>query len=146
MERRTVLLTGGALAAAGVVAACSGEQTAEEVVGQAPATPEDVSEPEASATGAPGTLTTGDIPVGGGVVLQDERIVVTQPTAGTFAAFTAVCPHQGCLVSEVADNEILCPCHDSLFSAENGDVIRGPALEGLAAAAIAVDGDSVIVG
>jgi Rieske Fe-S protein len=146
MERRTVLVTGGVVAAAGVVAACSGEKTAEEVVGEAPAVTEEVTEPEVSATGEPGALTTGDIPVGGGVVLQEEAIVVTQPTAGTFAAFTAVCPHQGCLVSEVVNNEILCPCHDSLFSAENGNVIRGPAMQGLAAAAIAVDGDSVIVG
>jgi Rieske Fe-S protein len=146
MDRRTVLLTGGTLAAAGVVAACSGDKTAEEVVGEAPTVAEEAVEPEASATGEPGTLTTGDIPVGGGVVLQEEAIVVTQPVAGTFAAFTAVCPHQGCLVSEVVDNEIVCPCHDSLFSAENGDVIRGPAVQGLAAAAIAIDGDSVIVG
>lgn len=44
---------------------------------------------------------TSDIPVGGGTIFQDERVVVTQPEEGTFKAFTAVCTHQGCVVSEV---------------------------------------------
>jgi Rieske Fe-S protein len=42
-----------------------------------------------------------DIPVGGGTVFKDEKVVVTQPEAGTFEAFTAVCTHQGCIVKEV---------------------------------------------
>jgi Rieske Fe-S protein len=45
--------------------------------------------------------TTAEIPVGGGAVLKDKKVVVTQPEAGTFKAFTAVCTHQGCIVQEV---------------------------------------------
>jgi Rieske Fe-S protein len=42
-----------------------------------------------------------DIPVGGGTVFKNEKVVVTQPEAGTFEAFTAVCTHQGCIVKDV---------------------------------------------
>jgi nitrite reductase/ring-hydroxylating ferredoxin subunit len=79
-----------------------------------------------------------DIPVGGGVVIENPPIVITQPESGTIQAFTAICPHQGCLVSEVVDNEIICPCHQSLFSAIDGAVIAGPADQALGAASVTV--------
>ena len=41
------------------------------------------------------------VPVGGGVILTKDEVVVTQPEAGTFKAFSAVCTHQGCLVGLV---------------------------------------------
>jgi Rieske Fe-S protein len=85
------------------------------------------------------------IPVGGGVIVPEPPIVITQPVAGTFKAFTAICPHQGCLVSEVAENQIVCPCHGSLFSAEDGAVVQGPAEQGLTAASIEVNGDSIVL-
>ena len=83
---------------------------------------------------------------GGGVVLADQAVVVTQPQAGQFKAFSAICTHQGCLVSEVADNQILCPCHGSLFSAQDGSVLQGPATAPLPTAGITVDGGSVVLG
>lgn len=144
MERRTVIASGGALAAVGVLAACGGSQTAEEVVGEDPQTPPDA--PESGPIDSAGQLTTSEVPVGGGVILEDSKVVVVQPEAGAFAAFTAVCPHQGCLVTSVANNEIICACHDSRFSATDGSVLQGPALEGLTAAAISVDGDTITAG
>ena len=68
-----------------------------------------------------------DVPVGGGKVYPDQRIVVTQPQAGTFAAFSAVCPHQGCTVDSVQDGTIGCPCHGSKFKIADGSVVQGPA-------------------
>jgi Rieske Fe-S protein len=144
MERRTVIASGGALAAVGVLAACGGSQTAQEVVGETPEQPEETS--ESGPIESAGQLTTNDVPVGGGVILEESKVVVVQPEAGAFAAFTAVCPHQGCLVTSVADNEIICACHDSRFSTADGSVIQGPALEGLTAAAISVDGDTITAG
>lgn len=86
------------------------------------------------------------VAVGSGVVYDGPKVVVTQPSAGDIKGFTAVCPHQGCLVSQVANNEILCPCHGSLFSAQDGAVLVGPATTGLAAVGVSVVDDQVILG
>ncbi len=86
---------------------------------------------------------TSDIPVGGGRVFTDEKIVVTQPEQGTFKAFSAVCTHQNCLVSQVRDGTIDCACHGSRFSITDGSVERGPATRPLPEERIAVEGNSV---
>jgi len=148
VQRRTILTAGGLVLAGGALAASGGaDSTATEAATGAPAT----GAPAAPATEAPATPVAGalasvsEIPVGGGVIVPEPPIVITQPVAGTFKAFTAICPHQGCLVSEVAENEIVCPCHGSLFSAEDGAVVQGPAVQGLTAASIAVKGDSIVL-
>lgn len=94
--------------------------------------------------GAPALTTTSKVPVGGGQVLADQKIVVTQPKAGTFAAFTAVCTHLGCIVDSVAGGTINCPCHGSKFSITNGSVVNGPATSPLAPVGIKVKGSSII--
>jgi len=90
--------------------------------------------------------TTSEVPVGGGKVFADQKIVVTQPSDGDFKAFTAVCTHQKCLVSQVADGSINCLCHGSKFSAEDGSVVNGPATSPLTEVAITVDGDTITTG
>ena len=141
VERRTVLQVSGVLAVGGVLAACGGGAGSEPADAAAGAASEAAG---ASGEGAAIALV-GDVPVGGGVVNDEVAIVVTQPSDGSIKAFTAVCPHQGCLVSEVVDNEIICPCHDSRFSAVDGAVLQGPATEGLAAASVVVQGDSIVL-
>jgi Rieske Fe-S protein len=92
---------------------------------------------------------TGDVAVGGGLVLEDYNVVVTQPAEGDFRAFSATCTHQGCLVSEVSDGTIDCLCHGSKFSIEDGSVVQ--AAQGLSAdeqaplpqAGIVVNGDAI---
>ncbi|CAM5410478.1 Cytochrome bc1 complex Rieske iron-sulfur subunit OS=Streptomyces tendae OX=1932 GN=GUR47_34275 PE=4 SV=1 [Streptomyces tendae] len=86
---------------------------------------------------------TGDVPVGGGKILTEEKIVVTQPKEGEFKAFSAVCTHQGCVVSDVRDGTIDCACHDSRFAVADGSVVRGPATEPLPGKRITVTGNSV---
>lgn len=86
---------------------------------------------------------TGDIPVGGGQVIEARRVVVTQPEAGTFKAFTAICTHQGCTVTNVSNGTINCACHGSRFKIEDGSVANGPASGPLRAVDITVNGTAI---
>ena len=79
----------------------------------------------------PITLSVSDVPVGGGIVLADRQVVVTQPEPDVFHAFFAVCTHQGCTVNRVRNGSIECPCHNSAFSITDGAVMRNPATEPL---------------
>ncbi|NUQ95725.1 MAG: Rieske (2Fe-2S) protein [Streptomyces sp.] len=86
---------------------------------------------------------TADIPAGGGKIFKDQGVVVTQPTAGTYKAFSSKCTHQGCAVSEISNGVIICPCHKSEFSVTDGSVKKGPATQPLPAEKITVSGDSI---
>ncbi|MFC7449881.1 Rieske (2Fe-2S) protein [Rhodococcus daqingensis] len=94
----------------------------------------------------PARITAGEVPVGGGIVLTQHQLVLTQPEPGVFKAFSAVCTHQGCLVSEVSDGTINCSCHGSRFSIADGSVVRRPAREALAGYAVTRAGDLLTVG
>ena len=99
----------------------------------------------AAASSGPVVLArTADIPVGGGKILTDKKIVITEPQSGTFKAFTAVCTHEGCIVNSVSGGTINCPCHGSKFSIVNGSVVNGPAPSPLAAVSIKVQGTSIL--
>ena len=87
---------------------------------------------------------TSEIPVGGGKTFQDQKVVVTQPTAGTFHGFSANCTHSGCLVDKVEAGQIICPCHGCRFAIADGAVQRGPATVPLPAQAITVGADGSI--
>ncbi len=118
--RRTVLrvagVTGAAVAGAGALSACGSGST---TTGASAAG-------QAAGQGAGGALAkTTDIPVGGGKIVG--QVVITQPTAGTYKAFSAICTHQGCTVSSVAQGQIDCACHGSAFDAATGAVVNGPA-------------------
>ena len=112
------------------------------VLGQ-PASPQPASGQPAS--GQPPSLAlASDVPVGGGKILADKKIVITQPRAGSFEAFTAICTHQGCTVSSVSGGTVNCPCHGSKFSIANGSVVAGPAPSALAPVSIKVQGTSIV--
>jgi Rieske Fe-S protein len=95
--------------------------------------------------GSPGDAlsASSDIEVGGGKIFSDQRVVVTQPTEGQFKCFTAVCTHQGCIVSSVSDGDIHCECHGSAFSIDDGSVVNGPATSPLAEQQITVKGGEI---
>ncbi|MFB7408938.1 Rieske (2Fe-2S) protein [Streptomyces sp. NPDC056202] len=152
-SRRTVLV-----AAAALTAGCGSDDGGDGgTTTGAPATPGDSASPTPTpGTSAPATPSasagapsgralakTADIPVGGGTVFTAEKVVVTQPTAGEFKAFSAVCTHQGCLVNKVADGTIDCPCHGSKFRITDAAVVAGPAPRPLPAEQITVSGDSI---
>jgi Rieske Fe-S protein len=87
---------------------------------------------------------TGEIPVGGGIVLTGPRIVITQPKRGEFRAFSAVCKHQGQTVGQISDNTITCTYHGSQYDAATGDVVNGPATTGLDPVRITVKGGQIL--
>ena len=97
-----------------------------------------------SASGA--LATTSEIPVGGGMIFTAEKVVVTQPVASDFKAFSAVCTHMGCLVSTISNGTIDCPCHGSQYSITNGSVVAGPAPKPLPAKTIKVSGTNIFLG
>lgn len=152
VDRRTVLQATGLVAVGGVVAACGGSSgsasassSAAPAASSAAPAASSAAPASSAAAGGSGVAAVADIPVGGGIILEDEAIVLTQPTAGDVKAFTAICTHQACLVSQVVDNEIICPCHGSKFSATDGSVIQGPATQALAVAGVSVDGGQVVL-
>lgn len=98
---------------------------------------------EAPAAGAE-LATTSEVPVGGGLILTEQQVVITQPTEGDFKAFTAVCTHQGNLVTSVEGGTIECSHHGSSFSAETGEPEGGPAGSALAAVSIEVKDGKIL--
>jgi Rieske Fe-S protein len=90
--------------------------------------------------------TASEIPVGGGKIYAAAKVVVTQPVRGQYKGFSAVCTHVGCILSEVADGTIDCPCHGSEFKITNGAVVTGPAPRPLPTKQIKViDGEIVLL-
>ena len=88
---------------------------------------------------------TSEVPVGSGKIFAADKVVVTQPTAGDFKAFSAVCTHQGCVVAEIKGQDIDCTCHGSRFSITDGSVVNGPATKPLEPLKVSVQGDNISV-
>jgi len=149
-SRRNVL-TG--LAAAGLamplLAACgagdSNTTGSTNSAGDPTAAPSAGGSPHAAASPGSGAIKTSEIPVGGGKIFASDRVVVTQPTAGQFKAFSAICTHQGCPVSKISGGTIDCPCHGSQFSIVDGSVKGGPAPQPLPEKTVTVTGDTLTV-
>lgn len=132
-SRRIVFSGFGALGVAAALAGCAGSG-------------DDGDDAEPSVASGAELASTTEVPVGGGIILADEKIVITQPTEGDFQAFTAVCTHQGLLVTSVEDGTIRCDNHGSSYDAASGDPKGGPASGPLAPVGIKVDGDRILAG
>ena len=157
--RRGVLLGVGLAGVGGVLAGCStapvpyDANEAGVAPGAAAPTPSASSAMAGQAAGmAQGGATVGtllakvtDIPVGGGVVFSEHKVVVTQPAKGVFRAFSAVCTHVGCICNKVANGTIDCPCHGAEFKITDGAVVTGPAPAPLAARKITVSGGKIML-
>jgi len=140
LDRRAVLV-GACGTCAVVVTGCAAYGPAQPA--PAPAPPPAPAQPGGAGGGGAKLAATADVPVGGGVILTDAQLVITQPKAGTFKAFSAICTHQGCTVSSVENGTINCPCHGSEFAIADGSVVAGPAPKPLPAQSIKVSGGSI---
>lgn len=129
-RRRDLLKTLGlaalAVGSGGALSACSGTPTKSTVGG-----------------GSTLTVAKADVPVGSAYIPRTGRFVVSQPTEGDFKAFVKACPHAGCDVSAVKDDQIICECHGSTFSVKDGSLLKGPAARGLSPATVTANGDNL---
>jgi Rieske Fe-S protein len=156
--RRGMLAGVGLVGLAGAITACgAGASSSTPAAGSAPTTPAAgattaAAPASAAASGAAGSApaanalaTTSQIAVGSGMIFSSQQVVVTQPTAGEFKAFSAVCTHMGCIVNQVSNGTIDCPCHGSQYNITTGDVVAGPAPKPLPAKQIKVSGGSIFL-
>ncbi|WP_327580818.1 Rieske (2Fe-2S) protein [Nonomuraea sp. NBC_00507] len=88
---------------------------------------------------------TADVPVGGGKLIEDLKIVVMQPAQGVYKAYSAICTHMGCAVSIPEGKMIKCACHGSEFAADSGNATKGPATAPLTAFPVKVEGDGIVI-
>lgn len=144
-SRRTLLRVVAASGGAVVLAACGGdgETTGTGSPGDESPTGADSPTEDGGSAGG-GLVATADVPVGSGVILEQEKVVVTQLSEGQFQAFTAVCTHQSCTVGSISEERISCPCHGSAYSVRDGSVLNGPATRPLREIPVAVEGDQVV--
>jgi Rieske Fe-S protein len=127
--RRSVLVAGAGVVGVAALAACGGKSGSR----------------ASAATGAPASAADGslarlsDIPLGGAISATSAGgpILISQPTAGTVKAFSAICTHMGCTVAP-AKGELDCPCHGSRYDLSTGAVLGGPAPKALTAVAVKV--------
>ncbi|MEU6544971.1 Rieske (2Fe-2S) protein [Streptomyces sp. NPDC046859] len=132
-SRRTVVAAVGAAGLAVALTACGSE---DEASGSS-------TEQGAAAGGGAALAKTADIPEGGGKVFDAEKVVVSQPAAGDFKAFSTICTHQNCPMTDLKEDTLSCACHGSQFSVLDGSVKKGPATQPLATKKISVSGDSI---
>jgi len=72
-------------------------------------------------------------------------IIVVQPTAGKYVAFSASCTHACCQVGYASGaKEFLCPCHGSTYDL-TGQVTGGPAPSALPKLQVCADACGVYV-
>ena len=146
VDRRTVLVSSVVVAGVGVLSACGSASSSSTTSPSAASSsqPNPSTAPSSAAAGGV-QVATSDVPVGGGKILDNPQVVVTQPTAGTYKAFSSICTHAGCAVAGVEQGQIICPCHGSVFSATDGSVLQGPAPTPLAPVNITVSGSSITI-
>ncbi|MFG2653015.1 Rieske 2Fe-2S domain-containing protein [Streptomyces sp. NPDC048436] len=146
--RRTVIAASGAVA---LTAGCSkyGDEGAEPEPPKSEASSSEPSKSGGKKQPPPKgeeLAKTSEIPVGGGKIFKDKKVVVTQPEKGDFKAFSAVCTHSGCTVSAVEGGTINCPCHGSKYRVADASVADGPAPRPLPPRNINVTGNSITLG
>lgn len=130
-DRRTVLCGVAVIGAGAALTACGGgDSTGSASTGNSG----DTGGTKPSAGTSIGKAS--DVPVGGGKIFADQKVVVTQLSAGDFKAYSAVCTHQGCIVSSIDKSEIHCACHGSAYSIKDGSVVNGPATRALASESV----------
>ena len=140
VSRRTVIASAVGVSAAAALAACAPQTEVQPGATESEAPAENASAPVE-------VCKTTDIPVGSGKKfdVSGTPILITHPSQDVFRAFSAVCTHAEAVMSTVVNSEIQCPAHFSVFNADDGSVIKGPAQRALGKITVEVQGDAVLV-
>jgi Rieske Fe-S protein len=153
ISRRGVLAVGAAGLAGVALAACSQAPAPDDPTVRGPAS----SGPSGTGSAESGSAPSGSgsakplaqlsaIPVGGAVSAtgpDGAPLIIARPTSDTVAAFSAICTHQNCTV-QPAGKQLDCPCHGSVYNADTGAVISGPAPRPLPSVPVTLSGDDVL--
>jgi nitrite reductase/ring-hydroxylating ferredoxin subunit len=137
-SRRTIVAAAGAAGLTVALTACGSEDKASD-----PSTEQGAGGATNEGAGGAALAKTSEIPEGSGKIFKDEKVVVSQPAAGDYKAFSTICTHRDCPMVDLKDDIISCTCHGSRFSVLDGSVKKGPAVEPLEAKKISVNGDSI---
>jgi Rieske Fe-S protein len=134
LSRRTFVAAGGLTAAGLALAACGGKSG-------------NSSGSSSDGGSSSGVAKMSDIPDGGSLVVQSspKGPLALDRKGNTVVCHTAICTHMGCTVN-AAGKELHCPCHGSVYDAETGKVLHGPAPRSLAAIAVSVENGEVRLG
>jgi Rieske Fe-S protein len=122
---------GMSIAGASAVAAC-GEESSEQSANQTADSNKSATKAAGgkAAAGSKVIAQISKVPAGSAVHFMDSwwsPAVLVHLQSGKFAAYSAVCTHQGCSVV-YKRGELVCPCHGSVFDpSKGGRVLNGPA-------------------
>lgn len=101
---------------------------------------------EKQASGGQAIARTSEVAPGSALEFENsgQPAVLVHLQSGDFVAYSAVCTHQQCKVA-YRNGQLACPCHGSIFDAENGaEVVNGPAQLPLPEIPVVVRGGEVV--
>jgi nitrite reductase/ring-hydroxylating ferredoxin subunit len=133
LANRRAVLRGAALAGAAALGAAACGPGAKAAAGPTPTAPVDLGTP-------------GDVPVGGARLYREDKVVVYCPAKGEYKGFSAVCTHQGCVLTDVVRTTGECACHGSRFDVTTGRVVQGPATSPLPPVPVRAEGGRLVAG
>lgn len=135
-RRRILAALPGIVILPGVVAACSTDRSVQAA-----------STVQQTTTVPSTTVSAAEVPVGSAKLVAvgtgGYGVVVAQPTAGKFVAFSNRCTHQGGQVQVVQDLLLRCPLHGAEFDAATGVPTSGPTRRPLDVVSVTVNGDTL---
>ena len=73
----------------------------------------------------------GEIPVGGVKLFEypgpDDQCIMVRTSEDQYVAYSQKCTHLSCAVYYSREkDQLICPCHNGVFSLKDGSVIQGP--------------------
>jgi nitrite reductase/ring-hydroxylating ferredoxin subunit len=93
---------------------------------------------------------TKDVKVGSFKIFQiagagGRSVLITQPKAGVFRAFSSTCTHLGATLQSVRGSNLVCPIHQATFNTTTGAATGGPTVTPLSKFTLTKTGTTLYV-